>query len=381
MKRLSRDPIEALSRFRGDPYWTTSFYLDTDKGKFTKKEIGLAFKNLLAEGRARIESLTLPKERAESLLEDLERIAAFGAQNLAAHVEPGLAVFSCSRKKLWDVADLPHGPRNRILFDQNPYLRPLVAILEKYRRLCVLLVNRHEAKWYEVFMEEIVPLQELASDVPSRVKVGGFEGTEGKKIERHLEAHVLNHLKKSAQLTFDLFKKSRFAALLVGGEDKYCSELEPILHAYLKERLAGRIKAKPGDPPAAILREAVRLEEALELRDEEEAVQTLVAELERGGRACSGLKDTLRHINHGDIQTLVVSHNFSREGRLCPSCRFLYVEETVCPICDKATIAVLDVIDEAIEAAVSKNAKVQHITPPTKLDHYGKIGGLLRYKV
>jgi peptide subunit release factor 1 (eRF1) len=381
MKRLSRDPIEALTRFKGDPFWTTSFYLDTDKGKFTKKEIGLAFKNLLADGRLRLEALALSKDRKESLLEDLDRIAAFGAQSLAAHGQSGLAVFSCNKKKFWDVLGLPHGPRDRLLFDQNPYVRPLVAILDKYRRLCVFLVNRREAKWYEVFMEEIAPLQDLTSDVPSRVKVGGFEGTEGKRIERRLEAHVLDHLKKSAQLTFDLFKKNRFDGLLLGCEEKYCSELEPLLHTYLKEKLAGRIKAKPGDPPAEILKEAVKLEEKMEQKSEEETVGTLVAELERGGRACSGLKDTLRHINQGDVQILAVSHNFSKKGRLCPSCRFLYVEETICPVCDKATTAVLDVVDEAIEAAVAKNAQVKQVTPPSKLDHYGKIGALLRYKV
>jgi len=381
MKRLSRDPIEALSKFRGDPFWTTSLYLDTDKGKFTKKEIGLAFKNLLAEARARLDALALPKEGKDSLLEDVERIAAFGAQNLAGHGQAGLAVFSCSKKKMWEVMALPHGPRNRLLFDQNPYLRPLVAILEKYRRLCVFLAGRREAKWYEVFMEEIAPLQELKSDVPSRVKVGGFEGTQAKKIERHIEAHVLDHFKKSAQTTFDLFKKSRFDALLVGCEDEYYGDLEAVLHTYLRERLAGRLKARPDDSPAAVLKEAVRVEVALEARSEEETVQSLVAELERGGRACSGLKDTLRHVNQGDVQALIVSHNFSKEGRLCPSCRFLYPEEKVCPVCDKPTTAVLDVVDEAIEAAVAKNAQVKHVTPPTKLDHYGKIGALLRYKV
>jgi len=381
MKRLSRDPIEALSRFKGAPFWTTSFYLDTDKGKFTKKEIGLAFKNLLADGRARIEALALPKDGKESLLEDLDRIAAFAAQSLAAHSQPGLAVYSCSKKKLWEVLGLPHGPRNRLLFDQNPYVRPLVAIPEKCRRLCVFLVNRREAKWYEVFMDEIAPLQELVSDVPGRVKVGGFEGTEAKRIERHIEAHVLDHLKKSAQLTFDLFKKNRFDGLLLGCEEKGCSELEPFLHAYLKERLAGRIKAKPGDSPTEILKEAVKIEEEIEQRSEEETVRKLVAELERGGRACSGIKDTLRHINQEDVRILAVSHNFSKEGRLCPSCRFLYVEETVCPVCEKATSAVLDIVDEAIEASVAKNAQVKHVTPPSKLDHYGRIGALLRYKV
>ena len=34
-----------------------------------------------------------------------------------------------------------------------------------------------------------------------------------------------------------------------------------------------------------------------------------------------------------------------------------------------------------IEAAFRENAVVRHITPPSRLDHYGKIGALLRYKI
>jgi hypothetical protein len=45
------------------------------------------------------------------------------------------------------------------------------------------------------------------------------------------------------------------------------------------------------------------------------------------------------------------------------------------------TEGVVDVVDEAIEAAMKKNAELRHITPPSKLDHYGKIGAFLRYKV
>jgi hypothetical protein len=45
------------------------------------------------------------------------------------------------------------------------------------------------------------------------------------------------------------------------------------------------------------------------------------------------------------------------------------------------TERVADVVDEGIEAAMNKNAEVQHITSPSKLDRYGKIGAFLRYKV
>ncbi len=40
----------------------------------------------------------------------------------------------------------------------------------------------------------------------------------------------------------------------------------------------------------------------------------------------------------------------------------------------------LDIIDEAVEAAMDKNCQVKHVTPPSPLNKYGKIGAFLRYK-
>jgi peptide subunit release factor 1 (eRF1) len=95
----------------------------------------------------------------------------------------------------------------------------------------------------------------------------------------------------------------------------------------------------------------------------------------------SGIKETLRGLNQLEVQHLLVTHNYASPGKMCPKCRFLYVEEAVCPSCQIATGPVADVVDEAIEAAFKLHAAVRHISPPSKLDHYGKIGATLRFKV
>ena len=381
MKFFDRSHIEALSRFKSQNFLTTSFFLSTDKSSLNKKEINLAFKNLLNDGRARIQAMPLTKEKKESLLQDLDKISLFVTQSLNLNHNPGLALFSCAANGYWQALNLPHPPRNRIIIDQNPYVRPLSAILDRYHRVCVLLTNRQEARWYDIYMGEITALDTLTSDVPGKVRQGGHKGYESKRIERHVEAHVLDHFKKAAQRTFDLFKKSQFDWLFLGCEEESCTEFEPFLHTYLKDRLKGRLKSKPGNPPDKVLKEAIDLEIKLKQGEEDELIQKLVAELERGGRAVSGVRETLNHINMNDVLTLFVTHNYSKEGALCPACRFLYLEEKICPSCQKPTQPVIDIIDEALEAAMKKHAQVKHINPPSKLDHFGKIGAFLRYKV
>lgn len=381
MRLSNRPQIEALARFRSPDLLAASLYLDTDKGRLTKKEIVLSFKNLIQAGRAQVEALRLSKVLRESLARDLDRMAEFGTRDLGSFTAPGLALFSCSGGGVWEVLELPHGPRNRVILDHTFYVTPLSAILDRYRRLGILLVGRREAKWYEVFMGEIALLKELESDVPGKVRAGGFKGYDAKVVERHFEAHLQEHLKKAARLTFDLFKDHKFDSLVVGCvEDDLFPALEPHLHAYLKERLRGRLKAKPADPPSKVLKDVQALETELQKTDEDALVARLTAELERGGRAASGLKDILHRLNQFEVQTLVVTHGFMREGRLCPSCRILYADEAVCPVCKKPTEYVPDVVDEAIQEAHKRGVAVRHVTPPSRLDHYGGIGAFLKFK-
>jgi peptide chain release factor subunit 1 len=380
MRLQGRPDIETLTGFKGRDDLVTSFYLDTDKSRLSKKEIQVTLKNLLTASRLQAEAMDAGREKKESLIRDLELIAAHIARGLDSLNAPGLALFSCSRRGFWLPLELPHGPRNRIFFDSTFYVRPLAAIVDRFSRICAILLSRREAKWYEVVMGEIKPLESLASDVPARVKDGGFEGTESKRIERHIEARLHDHFKKIAQTTFDLFKKHTYDWLLVGCEDNHHVDFESHLHTYLKDRLKGRMKSRVSDPPAKVLKEVLDIETELKKAEEEDTVRRLIAELERGGRAASGLRDTLHRLNLFEVQSLVVTHNFSKQGRICPTHKFLYVDELQCPICQKKTEVLLDVMDEAIETALKRRCAVKQITPPSKLDRYGHIGAFLKYK-
>ena len=380
MKFQSRSQIEALARFKAQGDLVTSFYLDTDKGRLNKKEILLALKNLLSEARARACALGASKARTESLLGDLDLVADHAAQSVASTNAAGLAFFSHSQKKFWHALELPHGPRNRVILDTSFYIRPLAAILDKYSPICALLISRREARWYDVTMNEIRLLDELESDVPSRVREGGFEGTSAKRIERHIDAHLQDHFKRTAQRTFELSKRQPFDWLFVGCEDNHCPDFEPHLHAYLRDRIKARLKARVGDAPAKVLQEVLEVEARLKKAEEEAAVLKLVAEIERGGLAASGLRDTVQRLNQFEVQSLVVTHNFAKAGRMCPNHRFYYLTDLKCPVCDKKTEIVQDVVDEVIETVLKRGGTVRHVTPPSKLDRYGGIGAFLKYK-
>ena len=380
MKLSSREQIESLAKHKSENFLTTSIFLNTDKSSQSKKEISLSLKNLLNQAKIQIEGMDQSKAKKESLAKDLDRFKGYAAKNLNSYPYTGMAAFSSQGSGLWEVLDLPAAPRNRVVFDRNPYVRPLSAILNTHHRICIVVFDRKQAQWFNLFLGEITPLASLKGDVPSKVKEGGWEGYESKRIERHIATLLHDFLKNIADKTFSLEKEYSFDWLLVGCPNGYYTDFQPLLHSYLKNKAKGRLKLKPSDSQDRKRKEALTLIEGLEKREDEETVQRFVGELEKGGLAVAGLKSTLQSLNRRLVHTLIVTRHFIREGRKCPKCHFLYTEELKCPSCQIKTEKFDDIIDEAVEAALDKNCGVKHISPPLRLGRYGKIGAFLRYK-
>lgn len=381
MKLSSREQIESLAKAKSENFLTTSFFFNTDKSQQTKKEIALSLKNLISSGKSQIEKMDQSKTKKDSLHKDLKRISDFVNRNLNSYHFAGMAAFSCQGEGFWEVFDLPTPPRNRIVFDKNSYVRPLSAAFNAHNRICMLTFGRKEAKWFDIFLGEITPLTSLKGDVPSKVKEGGWEGYESKRIERHIASHLHEFFKKVTNQTFSLFKEYHFDWLLVGCPDEYYTDFESLLHPYLKKRLKGRLKLKLIDSTDRVFKESLRFIERLNAEEDAKVVRHLVSELEKGGLAVAGIRNTLQSLNKGEVQTLIVTRHFTREGRKCPKCHFLFVDELRCPSCQVKTDKFDDIIDEAVESALDKKCGVEHINPPLRLGRYGRIGALLRYKV
>ncbi|MBD3413239.1 MAG: hypothetical protein GF421_02260 [Candidatus Aminicenantes bacterium] len=380
MKLINQDQIEKLAEFRSKDYFTTSFFLDTSRDRMTKKEIQLSLKNLINRSHSRLEKRNLDDKKKESLFEDLKKIQDYCTQKIPFYDDYGLAIVSCHKEDFWEVFNLVKSPRNMVIFDRNPYVRPLSAILEQYHRICALVIDKKEAKWYDIYMGEIDLMDQMETDLSKHKGETGREGFGSQSLEKHLSSLFQTHIKKASNHTFELFKKDSFDWLFVGASEEYLKELKSQFHPYLKERMKGVIKAKPSDSPDQILREALEIKEDLKKKEQKQLVKDFESEIKRGGLAVSGIRNTIRSLNKGEVKTLLVTRGFSKPGRLCLKCRYIYFDEEECKACKGKTIPVIDVIDEAVEAAMNLNCQVKHINPPSRLDRYGGIGAFLRFK-
>jgi len=229
-------------------------------------------------------------------------------------------------------------------------------------------------------MDDIKLIEEIRGEVPPKVREGGWEGYESKRIERHIETHLHDYFKICAQKTFNLFQKNQFEWFFLGCKEEYLPIIKEHLHPYLLQRFKGQIKATPNDNEDKTFEEIKNLEKELKEKEKEQLVKQLISEIQKDGLAITGLDSTLDYLNRSAVQSLLVTRYYSQPGYSCPKCHFLYASYTTCPGCQISTQPVLDVIDEAIEMALDKNCEVKHINPPTQLQNYGHIGAFLRFK-
>jgi peptide subunit release factor 1 (eRF1) len=79
------------------------------------------------------------------------------------------------------------------------------------------------------------------------------------------------------------------------------------------------------------------------------------------------------------VERLLVSHGYGEAGWRCTSCGALAAVGRTCPSCNEQMEQVDDVVEEAVEAALSQSARVEICVGNADLDVLGRVGALLRY--
>jgi peptide chain release factor subunit 1 len=422
---LTPDRIASLAAMPRTEAPVVSLYL---KGWGPHPERRAVLKNLIREGDAQIESDTgwndARKKEARQRLERARAIAEGIVERMPAHGRGASAIF-VGGGFVEEVA-LPIDARDRIVIDRSPYASPLSSLIDQYERYGVILVDRQHARIFEVFLGELEGWEELASEPvhpdervspggPKRrfsgapggasrggapgsvhgrggaIGTGGYEGMGEKRIERHDQYVVHQHLQMVADRAFRRFRLRPFDRLIIGGTTAMIPLLEDHLHSYLRQKLVAREEL-----PVELARDELRkrilaIEERIEAEKEREALQQVRDNLGKAGLAVAGLDDTLRALFFGQVRTLFVQDGLSLPGRECPECHFLFQrpkdeqERTPtlveCPLCKRATQRVADLIDEAVELAITTGARIEHVNyAKDEVAGMGGMAALLRFK-
>ncbi len=375
--------IDQLLNYQRSDFPVVSFYLNTDLRHLTPEQLKTTTKDLIKLRREEIESSDLGHAQKEALKTDLERISHLVETLTVEGHQRGLVVFSARGGEFWQVFKLPQKVKNALIIDPDPYVRPLLAILNQYHRFCFAIVDRKKAQIFEYYLGELQDISELMSaDVPGKVRLAGWYGLEEKRVMRHIDYHAHLHFKRVAQLLFNLHSARHFDYFVLGGQSEYLPEFEQHLHSYILDRVVKRVDTTPHAWEVNKIKQFLQeTEEELNRQKSQELILQLVTDAAKNNRAVLGLEKTLQAANSGAIRLLLIEEDTGLPGRECFSCGFLSVTEEVCPVCGSKTEPMEDLFDEIVENTVNFNGDFYQVPAGSELNKYQGIGAFLRFDV
>lgn len=375
---ITEEILHRLAETRAEGPVVLSVYLDLNPERFaTPPARATEITSVLDTARRKIdsESAQLTHDQRKGLRGDLERVERHLRANGAPSGAHGLAVFCCSALELFESLGLPAPVQSAAYNDFTPHIAPLAEIGSPHR-WCVALVNRRSARILCGSESELEEVIDRRDDVHGRHKQGGWSQA---NYERSVEEDAEAHLKRVGEALLEELRGEPFVGLLVGAPQELRHEFEHQLHAYVKERLVGYVDLDvENSSREEVLRCADRRIAEHRRQQVAELLERLRGELGREGRAVAGVEGVLGSLEERRVQTLFFEPRQHIAGAVCPACGLLSGADGECPRDGSELDQREDVLENAIEAAVTQSAEVVPVTTPD-LGPLGGIAALLRF--
>ena len=378
---MTRDEIRELAAFQADETkgaCALSFYFQPDPPQdrshrreaiVAKDLVKQALKSAVASGKN------------GSLRADLDRVLDL-ATNLRGHAR-GRAVFACSAQNFWKEYELPpHLVATQIYLQRRFQLKPLAALLGAQPALCVAMVDRQRARFFDLRLDDLRERGAIVHMLSRNASSYGFNGYDAGHAERRVSEEALQHFKAVSERLRTDFEKGIWERLIVGCQDANWPEFESHLHPYVKQRLIGRFSADV----ASVSNEEIRdhagavLNRWITERGSKKASEA-VDFAKSNGRGVTGLRRVLRALEAGEVQTIFLTENYSARAVECPNCGHLDAHIVPsCGACGRPTRELTDVCDAIIPIAIRRDIELFYLKEHTDLDRAGNIAALLRFR-
>jgi peptide chain release factor subunit 1 len=378
---LDQATVDRLRRLDGQGYPVLSVFLSLEPGPASLRSIPTRIKDVVAHAKDTAEQL--PREQRISLRNDIETLSR---ASFAADLGRGVAIFKSEGAGIDEHVALPGPVRDRALIDTVPYLRPLEAMLDHYRRFCVAVVDARFASILRFRMDRLETWEEMRSAALGeedfrKPNYGGFSGYDERRVRAHTDEMLTRHYREIATRLGELATQgSGYDLLIVGGPEVHTAGVVDALHVDVAKRLAGTFVIDPHTmTPAIVLEHAKGVASAYEKAEEERLVARLVDTAASRGDAVVGLVDTAMAVNRRAVQTLVVQADRTTPGSVCRSCGWISAPAGEdCPSCGGTVDSTPDIVDALADSVRNSGGTVQHVIVDTRLAE-DEIGAFLRY--
>jgi len=363
---ITAEALNRVGQFEGDGLPVVSLYVPVDPGA-SHEELHSRVESLVDQLDDMAKEHSLPHEQRLSLRSDIQRIKdRLGEESWQPQA---MAIFSCSGRDLYEEIRLPRRVHDKIVTDENPYVRPMLAVLDEYPRTCIVVVDKASARAWELYQDELSELPKFSRRLLGKASYA--PGGEEQRSRNKADELTKQHYRQVVQVLDELFRVGGFDLLVIGGHEAELPVFQQFLTHELRDRVAGSFTF---DPDAAQLAEirtsASAVLQKFERDQDREAVTQVTDVAAAGGLATTGLQACLWAGSVAAIQKLLMQADTTAPGVVCDESGWLGLTGDICPLCGKPTRRVEDVIDELVRAVIDEGGSIRHVETDTQLkDH------------
>jgi len=376
---ITREIIRELAEFQSPQGDAVTFYYqpNTPQDKSHRGE-AIQIKDLVKEAMHRAER----NGKDGSVRADLQRILEM-SDHLHGNSGKAKAVFACGSQGFWREVDLPAKVGSTRLHVNSKFnVSTLAGLTESLDKVCICLADRSKARFFEMQMDKLTEQEGFVDELSRRGRSDGFGGFDAGHAERHENNEAMNHFKRIAETLMDKYGNGSCERLVIGCRDESWPGIEKQLHPYVKQRLIGRFVVDPAAAsPDDVRQHAKRILEEHNTKQREDLLREVLDEARANNNGAIGLKRTLRALEQGEVQELLIGDGFSAEGVECTNCGHLDMRMVEnCAVCGQKTREVHELVDLLMDRALRLNVDVRLIPPNPEFQKAGNIGALLRFR-
>jgi peptide chain release factor subunit 1 len=363
---LLSEHLDQLAAFGPVPFPVISLYLNTAADQHGRPHFG-QFVHKEFPSRSR----TFPARSSgrESFDNDYQRIKAYLEEQLPASIN-GLALFACSAASgFFETIQLEAPIRQHELFvSDRPHLYPLARLEDQYPRYAVALVDSQSARLFVIGLGEVIDKSEVSGTKINRTGGGGWSQA---RYQRHVENFQLQHCKEVVEVLDRIVRDEELDKIVLGGNEATISILRQQLPSHLSEKIVDALGIDMKAPENRVLSATLKAVREDDVKDDVKTVGRLFSQFRSGGLGVVGAKDTLRALNNGQVDELILSASrASIDG-----------DESNVQDSGEGAQSPLMLADTLVTCARQTAAKVTFVEDPALLEPVGGVGALLRYRL
>jgi peptide subunit release factor 1 (eRF1) len=309
---------------------------------------------------------------------DVERIKYY----LENELEPsanGAAIFACSGAGFFEAAQL-YAPfeRHRISVSDRPDLYPLARVLNQYDRYVALLADTNSARLFVFGLGKQLEEKQILNQKTNRSQVGGWSQA---RFQRHTENYHLHHAKEVIDALERVVREEQINHVILSGDEVIIPLLREQMPKELTDKVVEVLRINIKAPQHEVLQATLEAMREQQAHDDAERVERLLNEYRSGGLAVVGARDTLKALEIGQVDELLINADrgtLEVEGVSRDLSLIATASDGSRPGAEPRAVAVAD---HLVTLAQQTAANVIFIEEASLLASVGGVGAFLRYKV